>query len=134
MLNPFPSLLVYSLLSPFILRVVAGLIFFDLGILLFRGEKERWVLSLKSLGIKNTDISIKILGAIEIVGGILLMIGMYTQVAALVLALLTFTECYIEYREPTVLKRSLVFYVLLFSITLSLVLSGAGAFAVDLPL
>ncbi len=134
MLNPFPDLLTYSLLSPLILRVVAGLIFIDLGVLAFKNEKERWLASFSTLKIPNPKMAIKILGGIEIVGGIMLILGYYTQIAALILGLLTFAEAYIEYKEPEVLKRNIVFYVMLLAIVLSLLFSGAGAFAFDLPL
>jgi uncharacterized membrane protein YphA (DoxX/SURF4 family) len=77
---------------------------------------------------------LKILGAIEIVGGIMLILGLYTQIAALVLGLLTLAEAYTEYKDPLILKRNFVFYTMLFAILLSLLLSGAGAFAIDLPL
>jgi putative oxidoreductase len=134
MLNPFPDLLIYSLLAPFILRVVAGLIFINLGVFLFKNEKEQWIVSLSTLKIPNPKIAIKILGAVEIIGGIMLIVGFYTQIAALVLALLTFAEAYIEYKDPAILKRNFVFYTMLLAITLSLLFSGAGAFAFDLPL
>jgi uncharacterized membrane protein YphA (DoxX/SURF4 family) len=134
MLNPFPDLLNYSLLAPFILRLVAGLIFIDLGVLAFRNEKESWLASLSVLKIPNPKLAIKILGGIEIAVGIMLILGFYTQVAALVLALLVFAETYIEYKEPLLLKRNFVFYLMLLAIVLSLLLSGAGAFAIDLPL
>jgi uncharacterized membrane protein YphA (DoxX/SURF4 family) len=75
MLNPFPDLLTYSLLAPFILRLVAGLIFIDLGILAFKNEKEGWVSSLSTLKIPNPKTAIKILGGIEAVGGIMLILG-----------------------------------------------------------
>jgi hypothetical protein len=52
----------------------------------------------------------------------------------LILILLTFCETYIEYKMPVVLKRNFVFYFMLLAIMLSLLLSGAGAFAFDLPL
>jgi len=134
MLNPFPDLFTYSLLAPFILRLVAGLIFVDLGFLAFKNEKERWVVSLAILRIPHQQKVIKVLGSLEIIGGLMLLLGFYTQIAALVLALFTFAESYIEYKDPEILKRSLVFYVMLLAILLSLLLSGAGTFAVDLPL
>ena len=134
MLNPFPELLTYSLLAPFILRLIAGLIFIDLGVLAFKNEKKRWLASLSTLKVPNPKLAIKIFGGIEIIGGIMLLIGFYTQVAALVLALLTFAESYIEYKQPEVLKRNFVFYIMLLAIILSLLFSGAGAFAIDLPL
>ncbi len=134
MLNPFPDLLVYSLLAPFILRIVVGLIFVNLGILAFKNEKKRWVTSLSTLQIPKPEVAVKILGAIEMIGGFMLLVGAYTQIAALVLGLLTFAEAYVEYKDPTILKRNFVFYSLVLAILLSLLLSGAGAFAIDLPL
>ncbi|MFA6269638.1 MAG: DoxX family protein [Candidatus Paceibacterota bacterium] len=134
MLNTFPDLLTYSLLSPFILRVVIGLIFVDLGVLLFKGEKARWLTSLSVLKVPRPEMAIKVFGVIEVVGGAMLILGFYTQMTALILALFTFAESYIEYKEPGILKRNLVFYVMLLAILISLLLSGAGAFAIDLPL
>jgi putative oxidoreductase len=134
MLNSFPDLLTYALLAPFILRLVAGLIFIDLGVLAFKNEKERWLVSLSVLKIPNPKLTLKILGSIETIGGLMLLIGFYTQIAAIILALLTFAEAYIEYKEPEVLKRNFVFYIMLLAIVLSLLFSGAGAFAIDLPL
>lgn len=134
MLNTFPDLLTYSLLAPLILRLVAGFIFINLGFLAFKNEKDRWLASLSALKIPGPKIALKILGSIEIIGGAMLILGFYTQITALILALLTFAETYIEYKEPEFLKRNLVFYVMLLSILLSLLFSGAGAFALDLPL
>jgi putative oxidoreductase len=134
MLNPFPDLLAYSLLAPFILRVVVGLIFVNLGILAFKNEKKRWLTSFSALRIPKPETATKALSAIEIIGGLMLLIGFYTQIAALVLALLTFAEAYVEYKDPAILKRNFVFYLLILSILLALLLSGAGAFAIDLPL
>lgn len=134
MLNPFPSLLVYSMLAPFILRVIAGFIFIDLGLVAWKQERERWIISFKALRIPNPNRAVKILGVVEIIGGIMLLLGFYTQISALVLTLITLAEAYIEYKDPAILKRNLVFYILLLAITLSLLFSGAGAYAIDLPL
>ncbi|MEK7642278.1 MAG: DoxX family protein [Patescibacteria group bacterium] len=134
MLNPFPELLAFSLLGPFILRLVAGIVFVNLGRLSLKEESGRWLISLTALKIPRPDIATKILSILEIVGGLMLIVGLYTQISALVLSILVFAEAYIEYRDPALLKRSLVFYLLLLSINLSLLLSGAGAFAIDLPL
>lgn len=136
MLNPFPDLLVYSMLAPFILRIVAGFVFIDLGFFAFKfqREKERWILSLNTLRVPKPDIALKIIGAVEMVGGLMLVFGFYTQIAALILAILTFAETYIEYKAPLILKRNLIFYLLILSVLISLLLSGAGAFAFDLPL
>ena len=134
MLSVFPELLNYSLLAPFLLRLVVGLIFIDLGILKFRGEKERWIGSFQALGIHPADLLLPFYALLQIVGGAFLIIGFSTQVAALAFAIFTFLELSIEWRAREVLKRDLVFYLLVFTISLSLALTGPGAFAFDLPL
>ncbi len=134
MLNTFPSLLTYSLLAPLILRVVLGVILIDLGLLKFRGEKSRWMNTFEGLNFKPAEPLVSVMGLIEIIGGLMLVVGLYTQIAALIFVVLFAIEFYIEYAEANVLKRDLVFYVLCLAISLSLLLSGAGAFAFDIPL
>jgi uncharacterized membrane protein YphA (DoxX/SURF4 family) len=134
MLNPFPELLNYALLAPLLLRVVVGLIFLDLGFLKFRSEKERWMASFETLGLKPTDLFVSLYGALQIIGGLMFIFGFYTQIAALFFVLATGTELYVEWKAREILKRDMVFYLLVFVISLSLLLTGAGAFAIDLPL
>jgi uncharacterized membrane protein YphA (DoxX/SURF4 family) len=122
------------MLAPFFLRVVAGFIFIDLGLLSWRKERERWVISLKAIRIPKPEVAVRVIGIVEVLAGAMLLAGFYTQIAALILAILTLAEAYIEYKDPAILKRNLVFYILLFAITLSLLFSGAGAYAFDLPL
>src|SRR3989344_5815999 len=134
MLNPFPDLLTFSLLAPLILRVVIGFIFVDLGFLKFKSEKERWLSSFEALGIKPADLFVPLYAVVQIVGGLMLILGFWTQVAALIFVLSTGVELYTEWKMREVLKRDLVFYLLLFTISLSLLLTGAGAYAIDIPL
>ena len=134
MLNPFPELLNYSLLAPFVLRVVLGLIFLDVGALKFRSEKARWIASFNTLGLRPADFFVPLYGLLQIVGGLMLLLGLWTQVAALGFALFTFAELYVEWEAGDVLKRDLTFYLLVFVISLSLLITGAGAFAFDIPL
>jgi putative oxidoreductase len=134
MLSVFPSFLTYSLLAPFILRLVLGLIFIDLGVLKFKSERARWLASFETLGIKPADLFLPVYAVIQIVGGIMLIIGLWTQVAALVFVISSAIELYIEWEASVMLKRTIVFYLLIFAISLSLLLTGAGAFAIDLPL
>jgi putative oxidoreductase len=134
MLNPFPDLLNYALLAPFILRAVVGLIFLDLGFLKFKAEKQRWLASFETLGLRPADFFVPLYGALQIVGGLLLILGLYTQVAALFFVLSTGAELFVETRAQSVLKRDYTFYLLLFVISISLLLTGAGAFAFDIPL
>ncbi|MBX4195769.1 hypothetical protein KW796_02340 [Candidatus Parcubacteria bacterium] len=117
MLNPFPGLLIYSTLAPFILRIVLGFIFLDLGILDYR--KKGYM---------------KLLGIVEVIGALMLFIGFYTQIAALLFVIISAASFYIEYKADTILKRDIVFYMLLLAISISLLLTGAGAYAKDIPL
>jgi len=134
MLNTFPELLSFGLLSPLILRVVLGIIFFNLGFLKFGREKEVWTSFFNLTPLRPANLWVKVFGFIQIVGGLMLIAGLYTQIVALVFVVITLFEVYIEKREPALLNRNFIFYLLLFAISLSLLFSGAGAFAVDLPL
>jgi putative oxidoreductase len=134
MLNPFPELLTYSLLGPLMLRVLLGLIFIDLGALKLRSERQRWIASFDTLYLRPADFFVTLYALIQIVGGILLIIGLWTQVAALVFVILVGAELYTEWRAREILKRDMVFYLLIFVISLSLLLTGAGAYALDIPL
>lgn len=117
MLNPFPDLLIYSTLAPFILRVVLGFVYLDLGLLNFK--KSGYT---------------KLIGLVEIMGAVMLFLGFYTQIAAIIFILIGAGSFYVEYKDEAILKRDIVFYLLVLSISISLLLSGAGAFAKDLPL
>lgn len=134
MLNTFPSLLTYSLLGPFILRVLLGLIFLDLGILKMGKEKPRWIASFEALHLRPAEALVALFGGIEIVGGLALLVGIYTQVAALVFVFFTGAELYLEWKDSAFIKRNFVFYLLLLAIALSLLVTGAGAYSFDIPL
>jgi uncharacterized membrane protein YphA (DoxX/SURF4 family) len=132
--NLFPELFSYSLLAPLILRIVIGLVFLNLGFLKLGKEKKGWISSLSILGVKPAGFFTTLLGLVEIIGGFLLIGGAYTQVAALVLAVISTCELLIEYEEESILKRDMVFYLLLTAICASLILSGAGLYAIDVPM
>lgn len=134
MLNPFPELLNYALLAPLLLRLVVGLIYVDLGFLKFKSEKPRWITSFEALGLRPADLFVTLYAALQVIGGIMLLVGLYTQIAALFFVLSTGAELYVEWKMKEVLKRDMVFYLLVFVISLSLLFTGAGAYAIDLPL
>jgi uncharacterized membrane protein YphA (DoxX/SURF4 family) len=132
--NLFPSLFSFSLISPFILRVVLGLIFINLGSLKLGKERLEWIKSLNLLKIKPSGFFVGLLGIVETIGGFLLILGAYTQAAALILGVISLSELLIEHEEESLLKRDFVFYLLLTAICASLLLTGAGLFAIDIPL
>jgi len=134
MLNTFPDLLTYSQLAPFILRVILGIIMIDLGFLKFYSERERWVALFDVINLRPSVWFVKVFALIEIIGGAMIAVGSYTQIIALVFVIITLSELILEWKEETLIKRNLPFYFLLFTISLSLIFSGAGAFAFDLPI
>ncbi|MEX2013926.1 MAG: DoxX family protein [Parcubacteria group bacterium] len=134
MLNLFPDLLMYSFFGPFILRVLLGVIFIDLGLLKFRSEKAGWIASFDTLGLRPADLFVTFYALLQVVGGLLLLLGLWTQAAALAFVLFSGIELYIEWQAREVLKRDIVFYLMVFAISLSLLLTGAGAYAIDIPL
>lgn len=117
MLSVFPSLLTWSQLSPFLIRLTLGAVFVF------------W-----TYGVFKRKPADKIIGIIGGIAGILLVIGLYTQIAALV-ATLIMLVCLVEK-----IKKSLFFndgvnyYFLLLIMALSLLFTGAGFWAFDLPL
>ncbi len=135
MLNPFPDLLTYSLIGPFFLRVTIGFILANLGYLKLTRERDSWETIFKLIGLnKQKEFGTVIVGTIEIIGGVALIVGFYTQIAALVFVILNGIEMFIEYHEETLMKRDMAFYLLIFVIALSLLFTGAGFLAFDLPL
>jgi len=132
--NIFPELFTFTIIAPLILRVVAGFIFLNLGSLKLGKEKAGWISSLNILGLRPAGFFNGLLGVIEILGGLMLIAGAYTQLAALILAVVSISELLIEYKEESILKRDFVFYLLLTTICISLLLTGAGFYAVDVPI
>jgi uncharacterized membrane protein YphA (DoxX/SURF4 family) len=64
----------------------------------------------------------------------MLLVGAYTQIVAIIFAVIYFCEAVLEYRQEVLETRSLPFYILMFAISLSLIFTGAGAFALDIPM
>ena len=134
MLNTFPDLLTYSMLAPFILRVIIGLIFVDLGILKFKSERKRWRDMFNVFHIRPANLFVSLYGLIQIVGGALLIIGLWTQVAALIAFIVSMLAYYLKGRYPNFIENYKFFFFLLALIAVSLLFLGAGFLAFDLPL
>ncbi len=130
-LNVFPGLLTYSILAPLILRVVLGFIAIDLGCLKLGKEHREWKELFDIIHFRPSHFFVKILAWIEMLGGLMLLAGAYTQVVAIVFAVAFFCESVVEYREESLEKRNFPFYILMLAISLSLIFLGAGAFALD---
>lgn len=119
----------FSVLATTVLRLVVGVILMIEGSRFFKNTSFLSILSSKaSLYIK------KIPAVIELVGGTLLFIGLFTQPAAIILSLTILVRLYTVYKEKPADPRIFSFYVLLFFVTLSFLFFGPGMASLDYPL
>ena len=135
MLNPFPELLILGLLAPFLLRVALGALFLHAGWSHLSRENRAEAASKLRLewGALGTYF-IWIVGVAEVLAGLALLVGFLTQIAALVGVLIALKLLYIRKHYPVIASGSVEFYILVIAMCLSLLLSGAGALAIDIPL
>jgi uncharacterized membrane protein YphA (DoxX/SURF4 family) len=132
MLNPFPDLLVLGFFAPTLVRVAVAAVFIYAGIshwkqreaigrmrfpIIGSGEWVAWGSILFHLGV-----------------GAALLFGYYTQIAALLGLIGSLKALAFRSHYPHVFIYNRATYVLLAAVCLSLMLSGAGALAFDLPL
>lgn len=134
MINPFPELLTFHLLAPVLLRITLGVFIFKLGISKIQRPTEILISFFESLGLKPGKYALKSLGWTEICMGTLLIVGLMTQIAAFIVAIICFVSIIVSTRHEHVGLYSPSYYVLLFVISISLVFTGAGLIAIDLPL
>ncbi|MDO8604479.1 MAG: DoxX family protein [bacterium] len=131
----FPHLFDFQMLGIFMLRTTLGLIFVYFWyekVFLFKKDQIHFY---EKLGLKPAKTFFLIISSVEGLAGVLLVIGLYTQGAALVTGLLMSVATLIKWRKPSALpKNTTDFYIILAVVSFSLLFLGPGAFAVDLPL
>ncbi len=114
-LTVFPLLLNYGFFAPTILRIGIG------GLRLLAGVDR----SRKDYGWT---------GIFYIVSSIMIIVGLYTQIAAVVAILLIKFDYWTERKAGPVPREKIALMVLMELILISLLLTGPGAFAFDYPL
>ncbi len=133
-LSIFPDLLTFWLFAPFLLRTAVGLIFIYFGISKIWKEKDRKINFFKKIGFGTGIIFFWTVSILEIIGGLYLVLGLFTQPTALVLSLVVIGAIYSKIRHPESLDNTLEFFILLLIVLLSLIFLGPGFWAIDLPL
>ncbi len=130
MLSVFPELFTYELLGLLLLRVFIGVVFFITGYRRFlRRLRQADTMTPPS---HPTPFKVA-LGSLEVAIGLLLIVGVYMQIAALVGAILSIAYYFFAKRDiPTPGGR--IGTTALLVICLSLLVLGPGAFAYDWPL
>ena len=134
MFNPFPDLLSFSFFAPLLLRLALGVVFLDFGRhTLGKGRGQHGAL-FEALGLKYGTHYTTALGVLEIIVGLTLVAGLYTQIAAIVAFVLSLTAYYLKGKHGAHIEHRRHLFFLTTIIALSLLLTGAGAIAFDLPL
>ena len=124
MVSIFPDMLAFSMLGTTLVRVAVGYIFLLLAVQFAR------------VFFKKNSAYRTLTGALTVlytVSGILLILGLYTQIIAILGATLAFFGHITSPRSKTGLGQNHLFF-LLWMCCLSLLFLGPGAFAIDLPL
>lgn len=132
MLNTFPGLLTYGFFAPTLLRVVVGLIFFYIAWHTYARRVEIAEVSLPVVGRAAWAVWFAVI--VELLIGLALLVGYYTQIAAIVGALAALKFLLLKRQIGGYAPLSKIASFLLLAICLSLMVSGAGALAMDLPL
>ena len=133
MLNPFPQLLMFGFFVPTLIRTTVAAVFVYLALTHFKTKKD----VAHSLPFKSNEVAVWAVGiAILIELGIAgtLFFGAYTQIAALLAALGSIKALALKRRFPALYPLAGLAYALLAVMAISIIFTGAGAFAFDLPL
>ncbi len=120
MLSVFPSLLSLQLLSPLLIRLILGLV------IIFEAYR---VYSKRSISLQQKTLSI-----VEALSGILLIIGLWTQVAALFIVIDFIVRLAYKIKNKSFLTDGVNYYLILLVLAISLLFTGAGFLAFDMPL
>ena len=129
MLNIFPNLLTYGILAPMILRLALG---FYLIIKSYRHAKRT---GLSFTNTTQTQKVSKILNLLLGVLGVFVVVGLFTQVAVLLVLIATIIKVIYKAKIARTLSyHDAMIFAFVMAISFSLMLSGAGFFAIDLPL
>ena len=119
--NFIPEVLwIGSLLTPLILRLGAGMVFFALAYRTWKGRYPSWVPI--------------ILAALQLLLGLCLVLGAFTQLAALWGIVIGSFVVASSKKLPLLYRDSIKLYILLGAVLLSLVCTGAGPLSMDSPL
>ncbi len=114
MFSIFPPLLSFSSLAPLLLRITLGLVFIFWSINKFKNEK--------------------VVSILEGIIGATLFIGFATQLVALIAAIILGYKLVRKILAKSFFTDGVNYYFILFIISVSLIVTGAGFIAFDLPL
>ncbi len=134
MQNAFPHLLSLSLVAPFLLRMVAGAYFVIFG---YKGMTNEWwerFEFFKNNKLPHPSIFATGTAVADMLGGVMLMMGLWTQIVAMALFIVCVTAILIKYSGEKFPKPDISIYILLSIILISVFITGSGYYGMDIPL
>lgn len=133
MINTFPQLLDFAFFAPTILRVLVAVSFFYIAYAQFSRRKEIAHLKIQIIG--HVDQTMVALSSLVIAAvGVALFLGWHTQIAALLGMLVSLKHAIYAKKYPRLIPLCRLEYVYIIVILCTLLLTGAGALAMDVPL
>lgn len=133
MLNPFPSLLVYGILAPTLLRVVVAVCFMLIAKHIFQNSTKIKATTVPLIG-RPSGWMVWISVLLALLIAFFLFVGLGVQWAALLGLILSLKHALLFKRIDSLTPFSRSTMLLLALVCLSLLLSGAGAYAFDVRL
>ena len=123
-----------QLIGPVILRLVLGAIFFDFGrtkVTRLKGAKSAMF---EAAGMKPGSAYVWAIGLTEMAVGLALVAGLFTRTAALISAAIMLVALILRKKNQASFESSAGFLFSCLIIGLSLIMTGPGYWALDLPL
>lgn len=133
MLSVFPQLFAYQLLALFVLRVVLGLIFVGHGYSKLFKSFDATANFFKSIKLRPAKIWVWGIGITELLSGILMLSGFLVQISAILISLIM-AGAIIKAKVKEKFLGGYEFDLLIIAAALVILFSGAGIFAIDIPL
>jgi|CXWK01.1.fsa_nt_gi uncharacterized membrane protein YphA (DoxX/SURF4 family) len=133
MLSTFPELFTFGLAAPFVLRVLLGCFFIFQGLRRHKQDAVAWNALWNDAHIGSLKLA-PILTKIQVILGVLLFVGLYTQISAIIAILFIAAVWYrtFGFSRPSFTDAWISLFPAV--IAFSLLFLGAGLLAFDLPL
>lgn len=128
----FPDLFVFEQFAPLILRLVLAAVFIVHGYPKLFTQFAETAGFFESIGIRPAKFWVFVVGIVEVLGGILLLAGLFTQAVALLVAVeMSVAIWKVKFRQG--FSGGYEFDLALLAMAVSLMLLGPGKFSLDLP-
>lgn len=130
----FENALNYWFVAVSFLRIAIGIITIVLAKRALGKERLQNTHTFTSLGLVPGKFFSFVFGFVILISGILLLIGLFTQVAALVVAVLSLSLILLRLTGRPLSSESNLFFAMLFVVCFCMIYFGAGTLSLDLPL